>query len=448
MTAPARPTVERLWTVRRAPFLVAVLSLMTFIAFEAFAVTTVLPVAMADLDGVRWYSLAYAGTITAALVGMIIAGPRVDRHGPRRLLVVGGTLFVLGVALSTLAPDAPTFILGRLIQGLGGGMDSVVLYVLIARHVPERLRARMFGLLTVAWLLPSIVGPVAAGGLADLTSWRTVFGMVFVGATASLLGLLAVTGRDEQRPGASPRTGDRRIVATLAAAAALVALHVGASLEVAWARVMIGVALLVLVISASRVLPSGTLRLRGRPQRLIALRALLGAAVTGTNVYLTLNLQTARGLSPTAAGVVIAIGALGWALGAWFQGWYPTDRGAHVRLVRVAAVLVAVGPATVLAYALELVPLAAIVVASIVMGTGMGMGSPRISSATLELVNDDEHGRYSSALQSGESMAMSALLAVLASVLTVSATSALGFPVVYGLCLAVAVSAIAIARAA
>ena len=93
----------------------------------AFAVTTVLPVAMADLDGVRWYSLAYAGTITAALVGMIIAGPRVDRHGPRRLLVVGGTLFVLGVALSTLAPDAPTFILGRLIQGLGGGMDSVVL---------------------------------------------------------------------------------------------------------------------------------------------------------------------------------------------------------------------------------------------------------------------------------------------------------------------------------
>src|SRR5699024_12808621 len=123
--------------------------------FEALAITTARPVAMPDLSGVQWYSLAFTDTITAGLVGMVVGGNWSDHSGPRRSLLLGGGLFLLVLVLCIVAPNAAVFIVGWFLQGLGGGIDSVVLYVLIARQIPDGARPKMFGLFTTAWLLPS-----------------------------------------------------------------------------------------------------------------------------------------------------------------------------------------------------------------------------------------------------------------------------------------------------
>ena len=57
---------ERLWSRGTRPVVAATLGLMTAIAVESFAVTTVLPVVAAELDATAWYSLAFAATITTA----------------------------------------------------------------------------------------------------------------------------------------------------------------------------------------------------------------------------------------------------------------------------------------------------------------------------------------------------------------------------------------------
>lgn len=327
------PASEKLWTARTWPFIISALSLMTFIAFESFAVTTVLPVAMTELGDLRWYSFAYAATITTALIGIVIGGNSADRHGPRAPLAAGGLLFLLGLIVSIAAPDTATFILGRLFQGVGGGIDSVVLYVLIARHIPKGPRPRMFGLLTTAWLIPSLAGPIIAGALTDLTSWRTVFGIVLVGAAISLFWLFRVSRPAAPEPripvafranwsGIIGRSGALAILA----AGLLIVLHVSGHLEAPASLLIVGVASLALAITARGILPSGTLRLRGIPQRLVALRAILGATVSATDLYLTLYLQTERGYTPTAAGLVIAVGAGGWALGAWNRDGTPILR--------------------------------------------------------------------------------------------------------------------------
>ncbi|MFC0862821.1 MFS transporter [Sphaerimonospora cavernae] len=450
MTAPDRePQENRLWTARTWPFIVAILALETFIAFEAFAVTTVLPVTMSSLNGPEWYSLSYAATITTALVGMIVGGNWTDRSGTRVPLVFGGTLFVLGIALCALAPNAAVFILGRLLQGVGGGIDAVVLYVLIAQRIPAGPRAKMFGLLTAAWLLPSMIGPVLAGLLTELVSWRTVFGFILAGAAVSLVGLLTVTrgftSRSQSTPSAPALFGRQGVIA-LVAAGLLLILHLSGQLPLQQSMIAISLALVGLALTAGRLLPPGTLRLRGVAQRLVALRAALGATVTATDVYLTLYLQSERGFPPTTAGVVIAIGAAGWAGGAWLQGRFSDALDSHRRLITTAALLVASGPACVALYILDVTPLWLVVAACVTMGLGMGIAYPRIATATLAIVDESEHGKYSSALQAGESMSIAALLAVSAALLT-AVSGVGGFTLVYVLLVAGSALAILIASA-
>ncbi len=450
MTPADRGTAEeRLWTRRTWPFLTGTLALMTFIAFESYAVTTVLPVAMADLDGSRWYSMAYAATITTALLGTVLGGNWADRHGTRPPLLAGGTMFLLGIALCALASNAAIFVLGRFLQGVGGGIDAVVLYVLIARHVPAGPRPRMFGLLTTAWLLPSMCGPLLAGVLTELTSWRIVFALVLVGATVSLLGLLASTrGPEPRTPGgaAPPALFGRRGLLALMAAGALLVLHLGGQSPTPLSTVIVLCGLVVLLWIASRLLPRGTLLLRGAAPRLVALRAVLGATVTATDVYLTLYLQHQRDFPPTTAGLIIAIGALGWAAGAWIQGRFGDAAAHHRGLIAVAGPLVLSGPLVALLYTLGAVPTGGVAGACVAMGTGMGIAYPRISAQTLALADPSEHGMYSSSLQSGESMSTAGLLAVTGILLTVLPGEG-GFVASYGLLVGLGCAAVLIAWA-
>ena len=444
-TTPAPP---RLWSARTAPFIIGAFLQMTFIAVEAFAVTTVLPGAMAELHAENWYSLAFAATISTSLVGMVVGGNWSDRSGPRPPLAVGGGLFLLGLALCVLAPGAATFIAGRLLQGIGGGIVSVVLYVLIARIIPAPARPAMFGLLTTAWLVPSMAGPVVAGALAQLLTWRAVFALILVGSGLALLVLLHVA-----RAGGGPMDEAARATAivgrpgrlSLLAAGVLVLLHLGAQTGGLRALLLVGAGLAALALVARTLLPPGTLRLRGAAQRLVALRAGFGVSSAVPDVYLTLYLQSERGLSPTAAGLILAVGALGWASGSFVQTRRPSTSADHRLLIVLAAPLVAAAPVGALLLVTGLVPVPLVVLTALLKGVGMGIASARVATATLDLAPPAEQGGYSSALQSGEAMAVAASTAVMAVVLSVLGAGAGGFVGVYLLLAAVAVGTVLIA---
>ena len=444
-TTPAPP---RLWSARTAPFIIGAFLQMTFIAVEAFAVTTVLPGAMAELDAEDWYSLAFAATISTSLVGMVVGGNWSDRSGPRPPLAVGGGLFLLGLALCVLAPGAATFIAGRLLQGIGGGIVSVVLYVMIARIIPAPARPAMFGLLTTAWLVPSMAGPVVAGALAQLLTWRAVFALILVGSGLALLVLLHVA-----RAGGGPMDEAARATAivgrpgrlSLLAAGVLVLLHLGAQTGGLRALLLVGAGLAALALVARTLLPPGTLRLRGAAQRLVALRAGFGVSSAVPDVYLTLYLQSERGLSPTAAGLILAVGALGWASGSFVQTRRPSTSADHRLLIVLAAPLVAAAPVGALLLVTGLVPVPLVVLTALLKGVGMGIASARVATATLDLAPPAEQGGYSSALQSGEAMAVAASTAVMAVVLSVLGAGAGGFVGVYLLLAAVAVGTVLIA---
>lgn len=158
---------------------------------------------------------------------------------------------------------------------------------------------------------------------------------------------------------------------------------------------------------------------------------MLGSICTASDIYLTLFLQNTRGLPPSAAGLVIAVGALGWALGAWIQGRFDSSGANHRQLIAVSTPFVVSAPACVLLYVLELAPITLVVASCIAMGAGMGLAYPRISTATLGLAAESERGNYSSALQAGESIAIAITTAIMSAVLAATAESQSGFIAIY-----------------
>ena len=70
----------------------AVLALVTIVAFEAMAVSTAMPAVARDLDAVRSYGFAFSVMLTAQLLGIVLAGVWSDRSGPMVGAVTGQAL--------------------------------------------------------------------------------------------------------------------------------------------------------------------------------------------------------------------------------------------------------------------------------------------------------------------------------------------------------------------
>ena len=107
--------------------------------------------------------------------------------------------------------------------------------------------------------------------------------------------------------------------------------------------------------------------------------------------------------------------------------------------------LVAAAPVGALLLATGLVPVPVVVLTALLKGVGMGIASARVATATLDLAPPAEQGAYSSALQSGEAMAIAASTAVMAVLLSVIGAGSAGFVGVYMLLTAVAVGTAVVA---
>ena len=139
--------------------------LIAFVAFEAMAVATVMPTVARDLDGLDLYALAFAAPLASGVVGMVAAGMWSDRTGPVVPLLASMALFSAGLLVCGLAPSMEVLLVGRVLQGLGGGALTVGLYVVVGLVFPATLRPAVFASFAAAWVLPALFGP----GLAALS---------------------------------------------------------------------------------------------------------------------------------------------------------------------------------------------------------------------------------------------------------------------------------------
>ncbi len=402
----------------------AVLALVTIVAFESMAVSTAMPAVARDLDAVRSYGFAFSVMLTGQLLGIVLAGVWSDRSGPLVGAVTGQALLAGGSAMCGMATSFPFFLAGRALTGLGGGLLVVMLYVIAGRVYPQQIRPRLFTYISAAWVLPSLLGAPISAWLTTNLSWRWVFWGVVPPVLITMAALAHARRRidgSDLTAAASGRDHSAHVRAAwsgVGIALSAGALQVGTHELVLDASPKTGLALAGLVgvvVFAPRLVPTGTwLMAPGLPSVLLA-RALFTGAFYAGITYVPLFLVGQRGLSLQTAGLSLAVGAIGWAAGAWYQGHTTLHLPRH-RLVEVGGLLLASGLASVslvawLDLAWQVVPLALVLT-----GLAMGVGVTTTTVLALELSPVAEHGEASSSLQ---------LADVLGSVLGIAAATAL-----------------------
>lgn len=125
-----------------------------------------------DLNVLQWllsgYTLAWAATA-------IIGGRLSDIYGNRRMFFIGVWIFCIAALLCGCAWNTWILILGRIIQGIGGGLFVAPLYSILFLSSPEKKRGFTMGLIGIFCGAGLAFGPSIGGTLLKLLSWHWVF---------------------------------------------------------------------------------------------------------------------------------------------------------------------------------------------------------------------------------------------------------------------------------
>lgn len=409
-TARAGGRSDRLLSPRfRAPTLGS-FALVSLSAFDSLALTTVMPRIAADLDGRSLYAMAFTATLAAGIVSIVLAGNLADRRGPKHPLTIGLALFGAGLIGGALAPSMMWLIGARVLQGLGAGMTTTALYVLVARAYPARLHTAVFAGFAAAWVLPSIVGPFLAGLITQTLGWRWIFGVSLLVLILAAVLLARVLG---SLPALSTEVPwrVRSLLGAAVVAVGVLVLNAVAEHPGGWGLGLAALAAGTLLVAFSALTPRGTLRAaRGLPAD-VAIRTLAFAAFTGAEIYIPRLLTERDHFPPTTAGLALSIAGVTWFIGSWVQGRW-AERIEAVLSARLALALVTAALAGISIAAAANAHAWVIISLWPVVGLGMGTLYPRVTAQAIARADADDQGFVSSAMQIGDSTGASAALAV------------------------------------
>lgn len=374
-------------------------------AINLYLTTTILPSVVDDIGGVAFYAWNTTLFIVASITGAAVAAQVIQHIGPRGAYLLGAAVFGGGSALCALAPTMPVLLVGRVLQGLGGGVLLSAPYVLMRSVLPEPLWPRALALLSGMWGIATLLGPAVGGIFAQYATWRLAFWSLVVLialAAAAALVVLKPAATQTERPTPVPA---RQLVLL---AVAVVAASWASVSDTPWlgALGLIAAAVTLLTIrrvemhSSRRILPADAYTGRTALAALYGVSALLAVTVTCTEIFVPLFLQRLHGQSPLMAGYIAATASAGWTLGAILSA--ALREASVTRVIGVAPWACALG----LLVLAMLVPMGAgnlwitalIIVALTLVGLGVGVVWPHLGNRIMTAAPAEDHDRASASI--------------------------------------------------
>jgi DHA2 family multidrug resistance protein len=160
------------------PWIVAIA--VMFATFMEVLDTTVVNVSLphiagnlsATVDESTWVLTSY---LVANAIVLPMTGWLARNFGRKRLLMTSVTGFTISSLLCGLAPNLPTLVFFRLVQGATGGAMQPLSQAVLLEAFPPHERGKAMGFWGLGIVVAPILGPVLGGWLTDTYSWRWVF---------------------------------------------------------------------------------------------------------------------------------------------------------------------------------------------------------------------------------------------------------------------------------
>src|SRR6478736_9110323 len=165
-------------------------------ATNEFLTISLMPSAVADIGGHRYYAWVTTVYLVASVVAATTVHSLLLRLGPRLAYLLGLTVFGTGSLACAAAPTMEVLLLGRAVQGAAGGLLAGLGYAVINTALPSTLWTKASALVSAMWGVGTLVGPGAGGLFSQFGMWRWAFGALAI-LTAAIAALvpLALPGR-------------------------------------------------------------------------------------------------------------------------------------------------------------------------------------------------------------------------------------------------------------
>lgn len=371
-----------------------------------------------SFESLQWVIDGYALALAALLLGI---GSVADLMGLRRAYVAGLVVFAAASLVCGLASDAGVLVAARVVQGVGGAAMFATTGALIGASYDGRDRGVAYGWWGAVSGAAAAIGPIIGGVLVQALSWRWIF---FVNVPVSVLAI-AMTLRYLRggRP-SSARRPDIAGTVTFTASVGCLTYAVIRANEHGWAT-----GATYALIGAAAVSLAAFLVIESRSRQamldlaLFTNRSFVGTIIAALLInftafaaltYSSIWLQTVIGLSPLAAGLTgLPLAATAFVVSAGIGRFVHGQPGL---VIAIGMTLAGAGSLLVAVLLHDGSSWPALVPGFVVIGAGVGLCMPVLTSSAMSAVTPQRFGMAAGAVNTARQLGFAVGIAVLGSV--------------------------------
>ncbi len=378
--------------------------------------------AFGDLQNLPWVVTAYLLTGTAVTP---VVGKLSDIHGRRATMLGAVAVFLVGSILCALAPTLLVLIVGRAVQGFGGGSLILLAMTILGDIAAPKDRAKYYTYFVIVFASSGALGPALGGFFAQYLDWTVIF---WINLPLGLLSFMLSNVQLRRLPRHGRRHRLDLIGAGLvmvATAALMAAIDLGGH-RFAWVSApIVGLATLS---AASWV--CFAVRLRWAPEPLVPFGVLSNPVVifavlansmgSGSvmvlNIFVPMFLQLLVGLSASHSGLLLMTLMFSFNVGAGISGQVAA-RVRHYKVMPIIGLLVALSATVMLGFVAGRSGLVAIEMLLTVIGFGFGTVPPVATVSLQNAVEWDQLGAATASLNFVRSLAGTTFVGVFGAIL-------------------------------
>ncbi|MGJ0627869.1 MFS transporter [Xenorhabdus bovienii] len=370
---------------------------VALVAINSLIAITILPSVVNDIGGLNLYAWNTTLFVVTSIIGAILSARLLRASGARKSYLIAALVFFVGSLFCTLAPTMEVMLIGRTIQGFGGGLLFALSYSMVNLVFPQSLWPRAMALISGMWGVATLAGPAIGGIFAEMDTWRYAFGIMLpITLLYALFTYLILPKKNTQ----NETKAALPIVQLFLLSAAIMAVSAGSLSQDVKANIIGIIAAVVLIVlfiiherrTLVKLLPQNALSLRS-PHLVLFTTMLLLVIGLSADVFVPYFLQVLHGQSPLVSGYMIAAAAVGWTIAEILSaGW----QGAKMRFSIVSGpifmllgmvLLIVMLPRSSSGQWQTILPL---ILGLGLFGFGVGFGWPHIVTRILQVSADSD----------------------------------------------------------